>query len=138
MDYPISLILVAHGSRSSLATAEIQQFTAALNKKFSHLYRSCKPAFLEMASPSISDCVSEVYDQGVREVHLLPYFLSSGVHVTQDIPKIATELSKKLPQLSIKVLPAIGLMPEMADVVETMVKKELSHSTDAWNFNQSA
>ncbi len=138
VNHSVSLVLIAHGSRSPQASAEIQHFTAGLNTRFSATYYSCKPAFLEMASPSITDCVTQMHQDGIKEVHLLPYFLSSGVHVTQDIPEIAAELAQKFPHLRIKILPAIGLMPQMSDVVAAMVDDVMTESDSNWSLNQTA
>ena len=42
--------------------------------------------FLELAEPSIPDGIQRCIDAGATEVVVVPYFLSAGRHVSEDIP----------------------------------------------------
>ncbi|NRA24779.1 MAG: CbiX/SirB N-terminal domain-containing protein [Oleispira sp.] len=67
-------------------------------------------AFLEFASPSISDVVNRCFTQGVKEIVVLPYFLSAGNHVVKDIPHEINKVMNIWPDRRITTLPYIGAM----------------------------
>ena len=46
---------------------------------------------MEMASPSINAAVTDLASEGYREVVIVPYFLSPGRHITEDIPALVAE-----------------------------------------------
>lgn len=124
----IYLVIAAHGSRSAIAVSEVEAFSRRLKGLLSDFYISCQPAFLEMATPTIFDCVDSLITEGADEVHVLPYFLTSGVHVTRDIPMHINTVSERFPDAIVKILPAIGLAPQMALAVESIV---IDQFTDA-------
>ena len=123
-----SLVVAAHGSRSQLATDEIVAFTAQLNNSLKDFYAVCEPAFLELAAPSIEASIIALIEDGVRQIHLLPYFLNSGMHVTRDIPNIINTLSAQYSNVEFTLLPPIGLAPQMLDVVAAVVADKFAHS----------
>ena len=138
MNTPISLVLVAHGSRSPVATEQIEQFTAQLGGRLAGVYQCCKPAFLEMASPSIDDCIIDLHKQGINHIHVLPYFLSDGVHVTKDIPAVIDSLSERFPEMTFEVLPAVGLASQMLDVVDSIVHEAFATHQHVLKLDQTA
>lgn len=121
MENKISLVVAAHGSRSPVAVAEVELLSGQLAKKLTSYYRACRPAFLEMASPTIHECVDNLIEDGAEEVHVLPYFLTSGVHVTADIPRHMCSIAEEFPDVKLKLLPAVGLAPQMMSALESMV-----------------
>lgn len=49
-------------------------------------------AFLE-AAPSLAEAVANLMDRGAGEILVLPYFLTLGLHLQRDLPKLVDELS---------------------------------------------
>ncbi|MCG2634728.1 MAG: CbiX/SirB N-terminal domain-containing protein [Gammaproteobacteria bacterium] len=83
------LLLVAHGSRSSVSNDEIIELTATLRGKGDFFFDRIDCAFLEFAEPGVAESIDQAVSQGVQEILLLPYFLAAGVHVSRDLPAIA-------------------------------------------------
>ena len=81
-----SLILVAHGSRRAASNDEIRELTERLARQADGAFGRVSCAFLELAEPSIPDGIEQAVRAGAREVIVLPYFLSAGRHVAEDIP----------------------------------------------------
>lgn len=56
-------------------------------------------------------------EQGAREVLMLPYFLSAGRHVTDDLTTFREELAATHPGVAFRLCAPIGLHPLIVDVV---------------------
>ena len=111
------LLLVAHGSRREESNIEIESLSEKISKFKSKEFDKVMPAFLEFASPSIPEAITECAEVGATKVTILPYFLSAGVHITRDIPNEITEASKGNPGLEIKVANYFGSRDEIAQIL---------------------
>ncbi|MGD2117726.1 MAG: CbiX/SirB N-terminal domain-containing protein [Chromatiales bacterium] len=93
-----ALLLVAHGSRRESSNEEIRQVTRCLADKAGEQFGDVRCAFLELAEPSIPDGIIECAEAGASEVIVLPYFLSAGRHVAEDIPEEISKTDGRLPE----------------------------------------
>jgi sirohydrochlorin ferrochelatase len=80
------LVVVAHGSRRASSNDEVRRVAAQLAEQAGAQYEMVLAAFLELAEPLIPDGIQQCLDAGIEEVVVLPYFLSAGRHVVEDIP----------------------------------------------------
>jgi sirohydrochlorin ferrochelatase len=112
-----SLILVAHGSRRESSNEEIRALTKDLaargEQDFDHI--SC--AFLELAEPSIPDGIEAQIQSGADKVVVLPYFLSAGRHVAEDIPQLVGSKRQEHPQVDIHIAPYLGVAEGVTDLL---------------------
>src|SRR5258708_6169639 len=74
-----ALLLIAHGSRHSPANEDLLRMASRLAEHGE--YRIVEPAFLELAEPDIKAGGDRCVDRGASRVLMIPYFLSSGVHL---------------------------------------------------------
>lgn len=103
-----ALLLVAHGSRRPESNDEVRRIADELGKLAGDDYAYVSSAFLELADPSIPDGIQQCIDHGADEVEVLPYFLSAGRHVSQDIPNEVAIKQQQYPELSIRILSYLG------------------------------
>ena len=103
-----ALLVVAHGSRREASNDEIRDLAARLRRLADNRFDMIEAAFLELAEPSIPDGIQHCLDAGADEVVVLPYFLSAGRHVTQDIPAAVAVKQKAWPQYKIHLAPYLG------------------------------
>jgi len=108
------LIVIAHGSRRKQSNDEIIKLVEELTQSHSHEFDVIKYAFLEIASPNIPDALLEGINLGAEKISVLPYFLSAGRHVSEDIPIEVAKVSKDYPQINISIKPHIGSSPVLA------------------------
>lgn len=112
-----ALIIVAHGSRLETSNEEI---IALSNKVQENTNKNLliKSAFLELAKPGISDCISDcIENENVSEIDVFPYFLAAGVHVKVDIPDEINLLKSKYPHININLLPHLGKCDGLINVI---------------------
>lgn len=112
-----SLILVAHGSRREASNQEIRELTRTLASKAGDAFDQISCAFLELAEPSIPDGIEQAVGAGANEVVVLPYFLSAGRHVAEDIPALVSGKREEYPQVDIRIAPYLGKADAVTDVL---------------------
>ncbi len=81
-----ALLLIAHGSRREASNREVRELAARLEQTARDRFDCVIPAFLELAEPDIPAGVDLCVERGATTVTAVPYFLSAGRHVAQDIP----------------------------------------------------
>lgn len=114
-----ALLLVAHGSRRAASNNEVRHLTDKLREVASDRFEQIECAFLELAEPLIPDGITCCINQGADEVVVLPYFLSAGRHVSEDIPGIVAETQARYPNIPIRIAPYLG---ESSDIVHTLLE----------------
>lgn len=112
-----SLLLVAHGSRRAESNAEIKVVAKSLRERVQGDYKQTEYAFLELAEPSIPDAIDQLVINGATEVIILPYFLSAGRHIHEDVPEIVQLKQKEHTNIKLRIAPYIGEAKEMIDVL---------------------
>ena len=112
-----SLVIVAHGSRREASNDEVRQLTrrvaAALGGQYDHV--SC--GFLELADPDIPTAIEQGIQHGAQKIAVLPYFLSAGRHIAEDIPEILEEIRSRHPAIEICQLPYAGGLDGMVNLL---------------------
>ncbi len=103
-----SLLLVAHGSRRAASNDEVRALASHLEVYTNGAYGQVACAFLELAEPSIPDGLRQAIHSGSREVIVLPYFLSAGLHVVADIPSELDVVRAEYPDVRITLASYLG------------------------------
>lgn len=111
------LLIVAHGSRRQASNGEVEQLAAQLHASPNHDFTQISCAFLELASPSIPQGIQQAIDAGATEVVVMPYFLSAGRHVSEDIPAAIAEVQPANPMVSIRQIPYLGSLAGIAPLM---------------------
>ena len=85
------IIVFGHGSSIASANDAVRA-VAAVAARAGHwdLYET---AFLE-ADPRLDRAVFRLVQAGADEVLVLPYFLTLGIHLQRDLPKLVEELTR--------------------------------------------
>ena len=115
-DQRIALLLIAHGSRRAEANADLDFIARGIRE------RGCYPivqvSYLELAEPKIEPGGAICVEGGATEVILLPYFLSPGVHVVEDLTAARDRLRERFPHVRFVLAEPLGRHPSLIEVVE--------------------
>ncbi len=103
-----ALLLVAHGSRRESSNQEVRDLAARVAQRAVGRFGHVGCAFLEIAEPLIPDGIQRCVDAGADEVVVLPYFLSAGRHVVEDIPNDVAIKQAEHPGVEIRIAPYLG------------------------------
>ena len=118
-----AILLVAHGSKRAKSNNEVISITEKLRRVCANQFSIVQAAFLEFSEISIPDGIKLCIEKGATSIVVLPYFLNSGKHLMEDIPKIVKNTAKKYPDIKIKIAPHIGSSDLIIDVLLDCVKK---------------
>jgi sirohydrochlorin ferrochelatase len=111
-----ALLLIAHGSRRPEANADLEFIAEGIRQK--GRYPIVQVSYLELAEPHIEAGAALCVEKGATEVIMLPYFLSPGMHVVEDLTIIRNELKNRFPEVRFTVAEPLGRHPLLVDVVE--------------------
>jgi sirohydrochlorin ferrochelatase len=110
------VLLIAHGSRRPEANADLADLADRLRVR--GRYPVVEVAYLELAEPTIAEGGARCVAAGSDEVILLPYFLSAGKHVREDLTAARDELSARFPHVTFRLAEPLGRHPLLLEVVE--------------------
>ena len=119
-----ALVLIAHGSRRAASNAEVRALAAQLAARAGERFCSVTAGFLELAEPSIPEAIAAAIAAGADEVRVLPWFLSAGRHVTEDIPEQVAMARARHPDIPIHLLGHAGALPGMLELLLTAALPE--------------
>jgi len=112
-----SLLLVAHGSRRRESNDEVRSLAEGLRGRAGGRFDIVQCAFLELAEPSISDGIDACIASGAGTVVVIPYFLSAGRHVVEDIPELVAAKRRQHPKVRIELAPHLGAAEDIAQLL---------------------
>jgi sirohydrochlorin ferrochelatase len=110
-----ALLLIAHGSRNAAANDDLEHVARALRRRGG--FDPVVAAYLELAEPSIPQGGRQCVAAGARRVVLVPYFLSAGVHVREDLQRFRDELAAAHPSVEFVLAEPLGRHPLLLEVV---------------------
>ena len=87
-----AVLLIAHGSRRAEANADLVTLAAMLREHGE--YSMVEPSYLEIAEPTIPQGAAACLAAGATRVLMLPFFLSAGAHVVEDLERHRHELAE--------------------------------------------
>ena len=110
-----AVLLIAHGSRRDEANRDLVRLAELVLARGP--YPIVEIAYLELAEPTIPQGARRCSERGARTVLMLPYFLSAGAHVTEDLEHIRRECETECPGTAFRLCPPLGLHPLLVEVV---------------------
>jgi sirohydrochlorin ferrochelatase len=90
-------------------------------------YTIVQPSYLELAEPSISEGGATCVAAGATEVILLPFFLSPGKHVVEDLAAARDDLASRFPAARFTLANALGNHPLILDALDDRARAAESH-----------
>ncbi len=119
----VGVVLFAHGS----SVAEANQGVRELAERVvaAGPFRFIRAAFLEQAQPDLAAAVAEAAQAGLRQVIVIPYFLTEGLHLRRDLPRLVAAEKARFPHLDLRVGQSLEGHPLMASIVLGRVREIL-------------
>jgi sirohydrochlorin ferrochelatase len=108
-------IVFAHGSSVESANDAVR--VVARQAADRGQWRTFAAAFLEGGRPSLADAVDELAAHGTSRIVVIPYFLTLGLHLQRDLPRLIEEIKRRHPGLEIEVTAPLDGHPSMAEAL---------------------
>ncbi len=112
-----ALVIVAHGSRRGSSNDEVRELASKVQGEIGEQYAMVNTGFLELAEPLIPESIVQCIEQGASRVDVLPYFLSAGRHVLEDVPAEVAKAQERYPEVAITIKTHIGGMSAMVGLI---------------------
>ena len=119
-----AVLLIAHGSRRAEANEDLEHVARELRERDGSAFVVC--SYLELAPPTIEDGGAVCADRGATDVVLLPYFLSPGIHVREDLLTARNALAERYPQVMFRLAEPLGRHPLLIAIVEERIRSSQS------------
>ena len=110
-----AVLLMAHGSRRAEANADLARIAELVLARSP--FEIVEISYLELSEPTIPQGGERCVARGATRVLMLPYFLSAGKHVTDDLQNFRNEFAKRHPNVTFTLCAPLGLHPLIVDVV---------------------
>jgi len=108
-------VVFGHGSSVESANDAVRAMGAELARRAG--YEAVETAFLESGQPDLRGAVDRLASRGVAHVIVIPYFLTLGMHLQRDLPRLVEELRAVHPGMRIEVTPPLDGHPALIDAL---------------------
>ena len=109
----LGIVVFGHGS--SVASANDAVRVIAARAALEGAWDLYETAFLE-ASPRLDEAVGKLAASGAEEILVLPYFLTLGIHLQRDLPRLVEDLSREH-SVSIRVAEPLDGHPALSRIL---------------------
>lgn len=110
-----AVLLIAHGSRRAEANQDLVRLRDLVSER--RRYPVVEISYLELAEPTIEQGAARCAARGAQQVLMLPWFLSAGAHVVDDLENHRRTAAAAHPGVNFVLCPPLGLHPLLVDVV---------------------
>jgi sirohydrochlorin ferrochelatase len=88
-------------------------------------FEHVEAAFLELGEPDLAGAVARLAERGVRRVLVVPYFLTDGLHLERDLPRLVADAAAQFPDLEITATASLDGHPGLARIVADRAREIL-------------
>lgn len=125
----IGLVVFAHGSRVAAANEGVVRAARQAAEAGGFAFHSA--AFLELAEPTLESAVAALAAAGVRRIVVTPYFLTMGLHLTRDFPRLIDAIRAAHPGLELTAAPPLDGHPALAGILVERARETLQRFAPA-------
>ena len=116
------IIIIGHGSPKK----EANNIDAVCRLLHDRLHPGCarqcvRGAYLQFSEPDIPTAIRRSVDEGVDKIIIHPFFLSAGMHTTQDIPELIEEARSKYPGVAFVYTEPLGIHEKLISLVQERI-----------------
>jgi sirohydrochlorin ferrochelatase len=118
------IIVFAHGSRVEPANQAVREVVAAMEIPRGP-YEYVETAFLELGQPDLDGAARRLTGCGVSRIVVIPYFLTLGLHLERDLPRLVRQVAEKFTGVDFLVTPPLDGHPALAQILLDRAKEAL-------------
>lgn len=116
----LGVLVIAHGSRAKETEATLEAVLSIVRDKLPGTPVEC--AFMEFSDRTVEKGVAALAKAGVTRIKAVPYFLFTGVHLKEDIPRLLEECAASFPDVGITMGAPLGDDARLAEILLDRIK----------------
>ena len=120
----MGIIVFAHGSRVEPANEAVRSVAAQF--ACAGGYENVTAAFLELGTPSLEEAAAQMAARGLCHIIVIPYFLTLGLHLERDLPRLIADISNKYNGIQITVTPPLDGHPALIEILKARAADAVS------------
>ena len=110
-------VVFAHGSTVESANDAVRAVVVEMARLGGLKQESTVAAFLEGGKPGLVDAIRRLREAGAAKICVVPYFLTTGLHLKRDLPALIDECRKTFPGLDVVVSGPLDGHPALAKIL---------------------
>jgi sirohydrochlorin cobaltochelatase len=114
-----AMLIVGHGSRDPRGAKEFHRLVELVKERNPRM--SVGGGFIELSRPPISECVTELAEDGAQKIAAVPLMLLAAGHSKDDIPATLVREKMSHPDLSFQYGRALGIRPELLELMDDRI-----------------
>ncbi len=122
-DARLAVILLAHGSSVEEANRGVHALAEQVERQGP--YRYVRAAFLEPAAPTLAQAAGQAVEAGFKRIVVIPYFLTLGLHLRRDLPRLVEAARQRYPDVEFHVGQSLDDHPLMASILLGRIREAL-------------
>jgi sirohydrochlorin ferrochelatase len=119
------VLLFAHGSPVEEANRGVHDLAAKIEAAGPYGY--VRAAFLDSTQPDLSAGVRQAAEAGVEGLIIIPFFLTVGLHLRRDLPKLVAAAQENHPNIEITVGQSLEGHPLMPSMILSRVREVIQN-----------
>jgi sirohydrochlorin ferrochelatase len=108
-------VVFAHGSSVESANEAVRTVSREAARRGG--WKLYETAFLGGGRPNLEEAVHQLLTDGATEIVVIPYFLTSGLHLERDLPALIAETRRTHPDIAIRATEPLDGHPGLIDAV---------------------
>ncbi len=117
------IAIFAHGSSVESANEAVRGFTRQLAGRGG--FPLIETSFLELGKPDLPEAAQRLIARGAKRIVVIPYFLTVGIHLKRDLPRIVEELKDIYQDVEFEITAPMDGHPALLDVLLDRAKSAL-------------
>ena len=125
------VLVVGHGSKMVHNKELVEKMAKTLDERGE--FGPVEAGFMQISEPDIPTGLKNVVERGAELVYVVPCFLATGIHTTEDIPGVlglgkGKNRGKMLiagKKIEIRYCQPMGQDPRLADILTDRIKAEM-------------
>lgn len=110
-----AMLVMVHGSPRPVANNDMFAVVDVVRERGT--FPIVEVGFMEVNEPTIPEAIARCVEQGAEQVIAVPYFLHTGMHVTDDLPTLLEEAQTTYPDVRFLMGDYLGHDPILVDVL---------------------
>jgi len=118
-----AVVIFAHGSSIESANEAVRRIADSVQREGG--FDLVEAAFLDGGSPDLEAAVAALVEKGATSVIVVPYFLTLGLHLQRDLPRIVSGIARVHPGVEIRTTPPLDGHPALCTILQERARQAL-------------